>query len=354
MATPDLQSSVSMWVCLLLSVILVSVRLSLRRWRGQKFLRGDFWCVCAAVLIVARLVGNHLLVVYGSTRTISAAKRIALLNPDNASAAAAVVKGSKLALATRALLTCALWSLKMAVLDLLSRLIVKMPYERKLLYCIWITLGVTFIASFVTVFVGCQPFERHWQIYPDPGQCVVGNVWLYTYEISNIITDIMLMLVPVYLILSIRIPLMQHLRLLFLFSIGLFLIAISIIRIVQGRNSRVQRGHTLWASFEVLLATVVAVTPNIYALARNRREDSSWDKSEATCEIEEIKPHRRRNSMIIRGEKWMELADEASMIEAGILKRQSAAAGDRSSNEATSPLRDQHGDTVVGHGVSAS
>lgn len=60
-----------------------------------------------------------------------------------------------------------------------------------------------------------------------------------------------------------------------LFTIGTFLIAISIIRMVRGKNSRVQRGHTLWASLEVLLAVVVAVTPTIYALTHGRHENSS-------------------------------------------------------------------------------
>lgn len=68
---------------------------------------------------------------------------------------------------------------------------------------------------------------------------------------------------------------LRRLRVMALFSIGIFLVAISIIRIIQGKDSRVQRGHTLWASFEVLLAVVVAVTPTIYALAHGRHENSS-------------------------------------------------------------------------------
>lgn len=64
-----------------------------------------------------------------------------------------------------------------------------------------------------------------------------------------------------------------------LFSIGIFLVAISIIRIIQGKDSRVQRGHTLWASLEILFAVIVAVTPTIYALAHGRHENSSLDRT---------------------------------------------------------------------------
>lgn len=57
----------------------------------------------------------------------------------------------------------------MAVLDLLAKLVAKMAHERQVLYMFWTALGLTFIASVATVFVSCRPFERHWQIYPDPG-----------------------------------------------------------------------------------------------------------------------------------------------------------------------------------------
>ena len=167
----------------------------------------------------------------------------------------------------------------MAVLDLLSRLIMKLPFERKLLYGFWATLLLTFIASIVTVFTGCTPLRRSWQINPNPGDCTIGSIWIYTYEVSNIITDVLLMAVPLSLIMSAKIAVMQRLRILLLFSIGILLISISIVRIIRGKDSRSQAGHTLWASLEVLFASIVAVTPTIYALARNTREDTTYGKS---------------------------------------------------------------------------
>lgn len=65
----DLESWVSLYVCLVLSILLIIARLFLRRWRQQGFTRGDYWCMLAAVFILARLIGNHYLLVYGSTRS---------------------------------------------------------------------------------------------------------------------------------------------------------------------------------------------------------------------------------------------------------------------------------------------
>jgi hypothetical protein len=135
-------------------------------------------------------------------------------------------------------------------------------------------------------------------------------MWIYTYEISNIITDVLLMAVPFSLIMSVKIPIMQRLRILLLFSVGLLLISISIIRIMEGRGSRTQAGHTLWASLEVLFATIVAVTPTIYALARNTREETTYGKSVTMGNV----GSRMHPGSVAEGDKytariWTELED---------------------------------------------
>lgn len=217
-----------------------------------------------------------------------------------------------------------LWSAKMAVLDLLSRLIMKMPFERKLLYVIWGTLLLTFVASITTVFTSCTPIRRSWQINPNPGNCTIGTIWIFTYEICNIITDVLLMAVPFSLIMSAKIEIMKRLRILALFSIGLFLISISIVRIVRGRDSRSQAGHTLWASLEVFFASVVAVTPTIYALARNR-EDTSYSESH---DLHKTAGSREHTGSVVADDKysakiWTELESQDNSSATGILVKTS-------------------------------
>lgn len=206
----------------------------------------------------------------------------------------------------------------MTVLDLLGRLLSKMPYERKIKYAFWATLAVTFVASLVTVFASCQPFQRYWQLNPNPGECVVGDMWLYTYEISNIITDVMLMLVPFILILAARIPVAQRWRILPLFGVGTFLVAISILRISQGIGSFFQRAHTLWASLEVLFAVIVAVTPTIYALGRNRHEETSYGTANATLKTAERNTYHHGSDAdrdMYEARVWVELEDGASRMD---------------------------------------
>lgn len=300
-----------MWVCLLLSVALIAIRIGFRLLKKQSLQRGDYWCMLAGFFTVARLAANYYLLVYGSTRVLSDERRLQLTEAGYETLLSNVVIGSKLVLATRTMMTCLLWCLKMAVFDLLARLISNMPYERFVIYGFWSLLLSTFIASVVTVFVDCHPFELYWQIYPNPGECVIGNLWLITYEASNIVTDLMLMALSFTLIFSVKVPTIQRLRVMALFSIGIFLVAISIIRIIQGKDSRVQRGHTLWASLEILLAVIVAVTPTIYALAHGRHEDSSFDRTH----LSEYPRGRTFSNGTMSGDKrtvtpWTDLNDD--------------------------------------------
>jgi hypothetical protein len=57
----------------------------------------------------------------------------------------------------------------MAVLDLLASLIMRLPFERRLLYSFWAVLFLTFLASVTTTFMSCNPVRLHWQVVPDPG-----------------------------------------------------------------------------------------------------------------------------------------------------------------------------------------
>jgi hypothetical protein len=69
-AANDPRSWDSLYVCLILSIALIILRLGLRYFRRQSFTRGDCWCMTAAIFILARLVANHFLLVLGSTRSM--------------------------------------------------------------------------------------------------------------------------------------------------------------------------------------------------------------------------------------------------------------------------------------------
>jgi len=104
---------------------------------------------------------------------------------------------------------------------------------------------------------------------------VIAAIWIYTYEAGNILTDVMLMALSFSIIYTVRIPLSQKVRISCLFNIGLVLVGISIARIFRGHQSTTEGGQTAYESMEILFSTIVAVTPTLYTLLKNKAEKRS-------------------------------------------------------------------------------
>ncbi|KAK6331891.1 hypothetical protein TWF718_002429 [Orbilia javanica] len=146
------------------------------------------------------------------------------------------------------------------------------------------TIILTWIAANIVVLVECIPFKRWWQLYPYPGTCVQANKWLITYEVGNMVTDAMLLALPFPLLFMARVPWERRIRLIALFSIGFFLLAICIVRMVQGLiHAHFQLSRTMWASIEMLFATVVACSPSIYCHLRRGRESTGLTNNGPTA-----------------------------------------------------------------------
>jgi hypothetical protein len=71
-----------------------------------------------------------------------------------------------------------------------------------------------------------------------------------------------------------------------LFSIGVFLVAVSCVRIIQGvPHARSQLSRTVWGSVETLFASIVAQVPTLYTLLRNTTQSSSYQVPEDTYRL---------------------------------------------------------------------
>ncbi|EPS38737.1 hypothetical protein H072_7535 [Dactylellina haptotyla CBS 200.50] len=264
----------SLWICNSIAFCLFIFRLGFRKFRGEKWNLGDLWTALAAVFMMARVGCQHFILKYGTVTTITPEERAAWnFTKDEL---AKIILCSKLNLPGRFSLTSLLWCLKLTVLDFLRRIIRRMAWEKPIIWGFSVTLFITYAAASVAVFVECRPFELWWQIDPDPGKCVQGNLWLITYEIGNMITDLMLIAVPFPLVFKAKIPLARRLQLCALFSLGFFLVAICVPRLIQGTaHSTIQLSRTMWASIETLFASIAAMVPTIYVLYR-RGDESSY------------------------------------------------------------------------------
>lgn len=133
-------------------------------------------------------------------------------------------------------------------------------------------LAVTFIAVFISDLAECQPFSHYWQVLPDPGgQCRQGYANLLTNGICNVLTDLLLVILPIPIILSSHMSLTRKVQLVLLFSTSLLVVLVTLYRlprVIDAHGS--QQLRSLLASIELLVATGVANALVLGSFVRDR------------------------------------------------------------------------------------
>lgn len=166
--------------------------------------------------------------------------------------------------------------LKLTTLEFLTRLAgasMKKIYVRLTMFMRY-ALGASFLAVLITDLAVCHPVSNAWQVKPDPGgQCRQGFVQLITMGATSVIIDIILIVFPVPIILSTRIPTKRKVLLVMLFCFGFLTVGITLYRvpkIIELQGDQIFR--SMWASIELLAATTVA---NIVALGSFLRDSGA-------------------------------------------------------------------------------
>lgn len=133
-------------------------------------------------------------------------------------------------------------------------------------------LLATFFAVVVSDLAECHPFKHYWQVFPDPGgQCRQGYANLITIGVCNVLTDLLLVALPVPIIIMSHMTLKRKMQLVLLFSMSLLVVAVTLYRIPQviGAHGS-QRLRSLLASIELLVATGVANALVLGSFVRDR------------------------------------------------------------------------------------
>ncbi|KAL7943963.1 hypothetical protein V8C42DRAFT_358684 [Trichoderma barbatum] len=93
-----------------------------------------------------------------------------------------------------------------------------------------VTGAYTFAAVLLTIFA-CKPIDKSWN-KALPGVCVNSiSIW-YSTSVLNIVTDVLIIGLPINEIRRLQLPLVKKLLLCALFSLGIFVMACTIIRMI--------------------------------------------------------------------------------------------------------------------------
>ncbi|KAL8769247.1 MAG: hypothetical protein Q9209_004748 [Squamulea sp. 1 TL-2023] len=167
--------------------------------------------------------------------------------------------------------TTLLWTLKTCMLIFFSRLTDGVHNMKIRIRVGAGILTVTYIATILSILLGCRPFHHNWQINPDPGnlcQPAISKLEVAVLIALNISTDFYLMSVPLPMIWGSRLATKRKWVLSIMFSGGILVTIAGILRCVliltSAKNGAMLAGE--WSIRESFIAVVVGNLPMLYTL----------------------------------------------------------------------------------------
>ncbi|OJJ42848.1 hypothetical protein ASPZODRAFT_1274109 [Penicilliopsis zonata CBS 506.65] len=242
-----------------LASIVVLARLALVLWKSRRLQVADGWLLLAWMCFLAMTVGY--LVVTPVVYRVDAYEQGEIgAWPDMLDDALFMIQ---IFFANTMLLWASLWSVKLSLLFLYRTLLQALPDQMKWW---WMALGfiiITFIGAIVSNFTSCQSMHAWFTV----GECdthrdaVAEIASLYYSFAVDVLSDIMIMVLPLRLVLSLRLPPAQKLGVVTLFTLGIICVITAIVRVVQigSRADNDSTPSSSWLAFWGILESGIAV-----------------------------------------------------------------------------------------------
>jgi hypothetical protein len=151
--------------------------------------------------------------------------------------------------------------MKAAMLFFFHRLTVGL-WQHKWIKWIGLVCGVTYLAVFLTITLGC-PFQQNWQVEPDPGEKCTLKLQNFLVTVTlNVITDFLILAVPVPLLWTLQVPIRRKIVISLLLCSGMFVIAAAIIRVALTLDSNPSATNiNRWGVRETIVGIVTINAP---------------------------------------------------------------------------------------------
>ncbi|KGO76622.1 hypothetical protein PITC_091450 [Penicillium italicum] len=285
------------WWATIFSFLIIVVRLCGRYIRVERFFTEDKVMMIAVIPLFIRMVLVHFVLVLGTNNTtITGLSEEEIANRE---------LGSKLVLAARIFYAIYIWTAKVTVCEFLKR-VTGLTWRRStslFLRFISFFLLSTLVAVVIATLAECQPFYHYWQVTPDPGPtCRSGYVNLITMGTCDVVTDLLLVAIPVPIILMVQMPIQRRIALASLFCLSLTLVAITSYRVPSViHHGGSQPYRSLLASLEILAATAVSNVLVIGSFVRDRGvKKLKYKRAQGSASVSESmdKSFVRRNTVM--------------------------------------------------------
>ncbi|KAI0020009.1 hypothetical protein F4780DRAFT_395522 [Xylariomycetidae sp. FL0641] len=292
-----------------LSLFILASRVVISRWRREP-LDLSFWLVVASIVVVtARIVTNYYYLQFGTaTQLMEVDGPPPPLTDDERNR---LRTGSILVLLARVLITISLWLSTSILLVFYSRITSGILWVAYTIKATWVMMALTFIAVILSTFLECRPVTLYWETRFDPGDCANAYDQLLTQGVSNIVLDMMLLVVACPLISLKKRRWVERISLYSLFVLGTFCIVVTIVRVslvFQEDSSQITR--SVWASIQMFVSTFVANAPTIYGSLRVARRQRPAQRSatfNAADDTLRTRPSR------LHTDSWIKIDEEIAL-----------------------------------------
>ncbi|PMD49431.1 uncharacterized protein K444DRAFT_299858 [Hyaloscypha bicolor E] len=244
----------------------------------------------------------------GRMTKLHTASALWTMSPNLSADIRPVVLGSQSLLLSRIFYVSYLWTLKGC---LLIYCYLRLPLRTKEVLTIKIAAGglaASWIACMISFFTECIPVQLYWQIQIDPPECTRAIAAVIATEATNILTDLILMAIPLPILLRPVPPRQELVPLCALYFGGILVIIASFVRVASVLTNLLGQHELIWGQIECLLATVVVNAPVLHGIYRHGcNHIRTWKFGRVHCaqdyELAVQEPARVRNSIPQRSEE---------------------------------------------------
>ncbi|RSL91806.1 hypothetical protein CEP51_000009 [Fusarium floridanum] len=182
--------------------------------------------------------------------------------------------GSKIQVAGWTIYSALIWCLKLSMLFFYTRLTDGLGRRYVIRIYIGFALVIsTFIATMIAVFGGCQPFDKYWQINPNPGtscQAAISRPIVWVSFAANVSTDIYLIAIPLPMLWGSSLKMIKKIASTFILGAGIFVLVCAIMKSVFVLVDPVHGAQLAgaWGTRETFVAVITTNLPLLFPLFR--------------------------------------------------------------------------------------
>ncbi|EFR01513.1 hypothetical protein MGYG_04521 [Nannizzia gypsea CBS 118893] len=290
---------ISVWTLFGVTTLLLLLRFAIR----LRVHRQLFWDDILAGLAYVFLLGHNILATL-ATPTIYLLldlfqNKHGFMQPDLLQRIDLMVK---LVLSSNFLFRICIYLVKASLLALLWRLFNCLPNFRRAWLAIIVVTIIGFALSMILPPVACSNFTALGCI--SPRQIKLSAIDIYVSTVFDVITDVLIVSLPVAFILKSSLPMPQKTGLVGLFLLGLAVVIISILRTIEtdGKSKLSPPSWLLfWSSMEATIAVMVSCFASYKSLFTSRSRTSNYHPHGHTASVIASTPANIRKARMLNG-----------------------------------------------------